>query len=164
MKDYSVGEKPEVKVYAININKTYKNINSVQQLAALMLAEPMKAAGIQGAAIYGVAMLAGVAVLPVTAALTLVGKDSVQQDFSVNFDEAYVKSLQVLKLQGKVSREDKTQGIIKATVSSAQIDLRLARISGNKTQVVVSARKYLFPKPELAGGILYAISEKLKGH
>jgi uncharacterized protein involved in outer membrane biogenesis len=162
MKDYSAGDKPEIKVYDINIKKAYKNITSVQQLVAIILVEPMKAAGIQGAAVYGVAMLAGVAVLPVTAAFTLTGKDNVQRDFAVNFDQAYAKALQVLKLQGRVSREDKAQGIIEATVNSAQIEVKLARKDGNKTQVVVSARRYLLPRPEVAGGVLYAISEKLK--
>ena len=162
LKDYSVGGEPSVKVYDINIHKNYKNITSAQQLAALILAEPMKAAGIQGATIYGAAMLTGAAVLPVAVALTLIGRDSVQQDFIATFDNAYEETLKVLKRQGKITREDKSQGIISATINSAQINVKIIKEPDNKTQVVVSARKYLFPKPEIAGGILYGISEKLK--
>lgn len=161
-KDYSDGAEPVVKVYDINMRKSYKNITSVQQLAALILAEPMKAAGIQGAAIYGVAMLTGVAVLPVAVALTLIGRDSVQQDFIATFDNAYEVSLEVLKRQDKVARGDRSRGVISATINSAKINVKIIKKANNKTQVVISARKYLLPKPAIAGGVLYGISEKLK--
>jgi hypothetical protein len=162
LKDYSSQGEPSVKVYDINIRKSYKNITSVQQLVTLILAEPMKAAGIQGAAIYEVAMLTGVAVLPVAVAVTLIGRDSVQQDFVSTFDNVYEESLKVLKRQGKITREDKSRGIISATINSAQITVKIRREADTKTQVVISARKYLLPKPEISGGILYKISEKLK--
>lgn len=162
LKDYSSAGEPIVKVYDINIRKSYKNITSVQQLVTLILAEPMKAAGIQGASIYGVAMLTGVAVLPVAVAVTLIGRDSAQQDFISSFDNVYEESLKVLKRQGKITREDKSRGMISATVNSAQITVKIKREADTKTQVVISARKYLLPKPEISGGILYKISEKLK--
>lgn len=162
LKDYNAAGEPSVKVYDINMRKSYKNITSTQQLAALVLAEPMKAAGIQGAAIYGAAMLTSVAVLPVTVAVTLIGRDSVQQDFSFSFDDVYEESLKVLKRQGKITREDKTRGIISATINSAQITVKISKKVDAQTQVVISARKYLLPKPEIAGGVLYKISEKLK--
>lgn len=161
-KDYTVAGELVVKVYDINMRKSYKNITSAQQLAALILAEPMKAAGIQGAAIYGAAMLTGVAVLPVAVALTLIGRDSVQQDFIATFDNVFEKTLNVLKRQGKITKEDKIRGIISVTINSVQINVKIIKKAGNKTQVVVSARKYLLPKPEIAGGVLYRISEKLK--
>jgi len=161
-KDYAAAGEPIVKVYDINIRKSYKNITSAQQLAALILAEPMKAAGIQGAAIYGAAMLTGVAVLPVALALTLMGRDSVQQDFITTFDNTYEEALRVLKQMGKITREGKSQGIIGAIINSAQINVKIIKKADNKTQVVVSARKYLLPKPEIAGGVIYRISEKLK--
>jgi len=161
-KDYTVAGEPVVKVYDINMRKSYKNITSAQQLAALILAEPMKAAGIQGAAIYGAVMLTGVAVLPVAVALTLIGRDSVQQDFIATFNNVFEETLKVLKRQGKITKEDKIRGIISVTINSAQINVKIIKKAGNKTQVVVSARKYLLPKPEIAGGVLYRISEKLK--
>ena len=161
-KDYSTAGEPVVKVYDINIKKNYKNITSVQQLAALILVEPMKSAGIQGAKIYGVAMLAGVAVLPVGIAATFAGRDSVQQDFAASFDNVYNVSLAVLNKMGKVTKEDKSGGIIKADINSAQVALKINKKTNNKTGLIISARKYLFPKPEIANGVLYEISEKLK--
>ena len=162
LKDYSSGAEPVIKVYDINLHKAYKNITSVQQLTALILTEPMKAAGIQGAQIYGVAMLAGVAVLPVAIVATFAGKDSVAEDFSVDFNRAYNASLSVLKVMGRISKEDKSSGVIVAEVNSAKVELRVNKKANNKTEIFVSARRYLLPRPEVAGGVLYEISGKLK--
>ena len=161
-KDYSLGVEPVIKAYDINLHKAYKNITSAQQLTALILAEPMKAAGIQGAQIYGVAMLAGVAFLPVAIVATFAGKDSVAEDFAVDFNRAYNASLSVLKVMGKISKEDRPAGVIVAEVNSAKVELRINKKANNKTEILVSARRYLLPRPEVAGGILYEISGKLK--
>ncbi len=162
LKDYSSQKEPSVKVYDININKTYKNITSAQQLAALILSEPMKSAGIEGAKIYGAAMLAGVAVLPVAVAATFIGRDSVEHDFISGFDKVFETSSIVLKKMGRLTKEDKPNGILGAEIDSAQVALKIRKKPDNKTEVVISARKYLLPKPEIAGGVLYKISEKIK--
>ncbi|MBU0503714.1 MAG: hypothetical protein ABH882_04825 [Candidatus Omnitrophota bacterium] len=161
-RDYSVAKEPVVKVYDINIHKNYKNISSAQQLAALIMAEPMKAAGIQGVAIYGVAMLSGVAVLPVAVAVRFAGRDSVEQDIRSPFDNVYNQSKAILQQKAKINRDDRPGGIISATINSVQITVRIRKKTDSLTQITVSARKYLFPKPEIAGGILYEISEKIK--
>lgn len=162
MKDYSVEGEPAVQVYDINLKKSYKNINSPQQLVALILSEPMKAAGIRGAAIYGAAMLAGVAVLPVAIGATFVGKDSAQMSFDKNFDAVYIASLEVLMHSGKVTKEDRERGRIDAEVNKANITLKLKKLTQKTTQITVSARKYLLPKPEIANGVIYQITEQLK--
>jgi uncharacterized protein involved in outer membrane biogenesis len=162
MKDYSAGAQPSVQAYDINIKKSYKNITSPQQLAALILSEPMKQAGIKGAGIYGVALLTGVGFVPVVAVVALTGKDSVQKEVNVAFDQTYGVSLDVLKQMGKVSKEDKTQGLINAEVNGASVTLKLKQVSAKATQITVSARKYMLPKQEIANGVLYQISEKIK--
>jgi len=161
-KDYSAVKEPSIKVYDINIHKSYKNITSVQQLVGLILTEPMKAAGIQGAKIYGVAMVAGVAVLPVAIAATFVGKDSAQQDFAAAFDNVYEVGLGVLKQMGKVTSIDKPGGVIGANINSVSVTLKIKKKADNKTQVIISARKYFLPRSEIAGGVLYEITQKLK--
>jgi uncharacterized protein involved in outer membrane biogenesis len=161
-KDYSAGTTPSVQVYDIAIQKNYKNITSAQQLVALILAEPMKAAGIQGAKIYGVAMLAGVAVLPVAIVANFVAKDSAAQEFTAGFDEAYETSIAVLKGMGRIEREDKAAGVITANINGANVTVKLEKSADNKTQVIASARKYLLPKPEIAGGVVFEISKKMK--
>lgn len=161
-KDYSAPGEPVVSVYDININKGYKNITSAQQLAALILAEPMKAAGIQGARIYGVSMLAGVAVLPVAAAFTFAGKDSASGDFGQSFERVYEEAEALLRQKGQLKRIDKGAGVLTASVNSVDVAVRIIRKSGHGAQVVISARKYLLPKPAIASGLLYELSEKFK--
>lgn len=161
-KDFSVGEKPSIQVYDINLNKSYKNITSVKQLIALLMSEPMKAVGIKSAAIYGVSVIAGVAVLPVAVAGSMVKRDSVEEVFDADFQAAYSISLAILKDIGEVYLEDKEDGIIKAKVEGCKVSLRIRSLSPKSTQVTVSARKFNFPKPQIAGGILYRISERLK--
>ncbi len=161
-KDYSHGGYPAIKVYDIGINKEYRNINSVNQLVVLVLSEPMKSAGIEGAKIYAAAMLAGAAVLPVSVAVTLAGKDNAQQVFAVSQDNAYSTSLKVLGQMGRIVKEDRSSGIIEAEVDSTQVSLKINKKGNNRVEIFASARRYLLPRPEIAAGVIYAISEKLK--
>jgi hypothetical protein len=161
-KDYSGAGEPSIKVYGINLNKSYKNITSAEQLAALIISEPMKEAGIRGAKIYAVSALAGAAFFPVAVAATLTGKDYAQQDFSLGKDEMYRVCLAALRESGAVSREDRNIYLITGEVQGASITIKLQEKSSRNTQVSISARKYLLPKPEIASGILYKIQQKLK--
>jgi len=162
MKDYTVSKEPAIQVYDINIHKNYEHITSAQQLAALILTEPMKAAGIRGAAIYGVAALTGVAILPVGIAATFISKDSAQQEFTAGIDTAYQASLAVAKQMGTVGLEDRAHHSIRVTVNKVRIEIKLKETADKKTHIVVSARKLLFPKPQIAAGVLYSIAEKIK--
>lgn len=162
MKDYSAAEEPIISVFEINIDKDYKNITSVQQLAVLILSEPMKAAGIKGAAIYGVAMVAGVAILPVAVAATFVGKDSAQAELDATFEQACKATEHVLDSSGRLTRKNGKTGCVGGDVRGASIGVKLDRISQTKTSITVSARKFMLPRPEIASGIIYKIKEELK--
>lgn len=161
-KDYSVSGPTAIKVYDIGIKKTYKNITSAQQLAALIITEPLKAAGIQGLGIYGVSVLTGVAALPVAAVFTFAGKDYSRAEYDVSWEKTYETSLSVLKESGTVKKENKTIGIINAEVRGAKVTLKLKKVTEKKTEITISARKYMLPQPEAAAGIIYSISGKLK--
>lgn len=161
-KDYTVGTEPGVRVYEVNKHKSYKGVPTAQQLALLVLAEPMKAAAIKNAQIYGVAMFAGVAVLPVGIAATFIGKDSVLQTLDVSFERAYAVSLEVLKRMGRITKEDAADGAIKASVNGSMVALQLRKAADNKTEITISARKYMLPRLEIAGGVLYQVLDKLQ--
>ena len=161
-KDYTVGTEPSVRVFEVNRRKSYKSIPTAQQLALLVLSEPMKATAIKNSEIYGVAMLAGVAVLPVGVAATFIGKDSVQQIIDVSFEHAYEVSLEVAKRMGRITKDDVPNGTIKANINGAMVALILRKGAGNKTEITISARKYMFPKLDIAGGVLYQIFDKLQ--
>ncbi len=161
-RDYSVEGQPAVKVYDINLKKTYKNITSVQQLVALIITEPLKAAGIQGAKVYGASALAGVAALPVMAAFTITGKDYVEETFNVTMERAYDAGLQAIKTAGKVIGEDRSGSTISAAVSGARVTFKLKKLSQNSTQVTISAHKFGLPQAETASGVMYRLKERLK--
>ena len=160
-KDFRV-EPPSVEVHEIGISKSYKNITSPQQLAALVLMEPMKSAGIKGAAIYGAAALTGVGLVPVVAGSILLGKDNVEKEFGGGYPRVYDACLAVLQQGGSVKSEDRGGGMITGEVPGGSVTIRLEKDSGGKVKVTVSARKMMLPKPDVAGGVLYQISERLK--
>jgi len=161
-KDYTVGTEPSVRVYDVNRHKSYKGIPTAQQLALLVLAEPMKAAAIKNAQVYGVAMLTGVAALPVAAVATFIGKDYVQQIIDASFEHVYEISLEVVRRMGRITKDDASGGVIKANINGAMVALILRKNADNKTEITISARKYMFPKLDIAGGVLYQILDKLQ--
>jgi hypothetical protein len=149
-------------VHEVNVHKTYKGIPSLRQLTLLVLAEPMKAAAIKTAEIYGVAMLTGVAALPISVAATFLGKDSVREVIDVQSVQLYDISLAVVKRMGTITRHDPVQGVIKANIRGAMVALELRKKKSNKTEITISARKYMLPKLDIAGGVLYQILDKLR--
>ena len=161
-KDYTIGTEPSVRVYDVNRHKSYKGVPTAEQLALLVLAEPMKAAAIKNAKIYGVALVSGVAVLPVAVAATFIGKDSVQQIIDASFEHVYEISLEVTKRMGTITKHDASNGVIKANINGAMVALILRKGADNKTEITISCRKYMFPKPDIAGGVLYQILDKLQ--
>ena len=160
-KDYTASGEPLVKVYDININKTYKNITSLRQLVMLILTEPMKSAGIKGAKIYGLAALTGVGFVPIAVGTTIMGKDNAQETFAVGFNKAYDAALNVLTKSGTIKNANEQVGSISASVKGIEVTVRITE-DGNKAKIKVSARKYFLPKPEIASGVIHQIKEELK--
>ncbi len=162
LKDYTQGQEPLVQVFDVNLkDKTYKDIESAQQLVALVLVEAMKPTAIKGAKIYGAATILGVGFLPAGIAGTLLSKDSARAEFNVSMDQAYQTALEVIKKNGMITEENKTGGAIKADVNGHNVTAKIAKSDQGKTEIVIAARKFLIPKPEVAQGILYQIQEKL---
>ncbi len=161
-KDYTIGTEPSVRVYDVNTHKSYKGIPTAQQLALLVLAEPMKTAGIKGAAIYGAAMLTGPVALPVLVAATFIGKDSVQQIIDIKFERMYKVSLEVVERMGTITEHDASKGVIKANINGTMVALILRKAADNKTEITISARKFIFSQLDIAGGVLYQILDKLQ--
>ena len=161
-KNYIGGAEPRVRVYDINRHSSYKRIPTLQQLTFLVLAEPLKAAAIKEAAVYQVAMLTGVAALPVALAATFIGKDSVRQVIDASFEHIYEVSLEVIKRMGRITKEDAPNGAVKANINGSMVALQLRQEADNKTEITISARKYMFPMLDIAGGVLYQILDKLQ--
>lgn len=160
-KDYTASGEPLIKVYDVNIQKTYKNITSAHQLALLILTEPMKEAGIKGAKIYGLAALTGVGFVPIAVGSTILGKDSNEEIVDFNYNKVYDAALKVITKSGAVKSANKEAGIINADVNNATVTVYITEAEKG-AKIKVSARKYFLPKPEVASGIIYKIKEELK--
>ena len=162
-KDYTRGKEPLVQVFDVNLkNNIYRDIQSAQQLAALILVEAMKPTAIKGAKIYGVATILGAGFLPAGIAGTLLGKNSAQAEFSASFDQAYQTALDVLRKNGTIVSASQTGGVIKADLNGHNLTAKITKSGQGKTAIVIAARKLLIPQPEVAQGILYQIQEKIK--
>ncbi len=162
-KDYTQGQEPLVQVFDVHLkDKTYKDIKSAQQLAALIMVEAMKPTAIKGAKIYGVAAILGAGFLPAGIAGTLLGKDSAQAEFGSSFDKVYQTALEVMGKAGTIVSTNEPEGLIKADVNGRNVTAQIAKLDQGKTQITIAARKFLIPQPEVAQGILYQIQEKLK--
>lgn len=163
VKDYTGGgDKPYVQTYDIGMKKAYKNINNPAQLTAVILSEAMAPTALKGASVYGIAALAGVAILPVGVGAILSGEDSASSEFASDLDKSYSLVLSVLKDSGKLIKEDKNSGLIEGNIKGTKVTIKIIKTAKNTTEVTVSARKLLIPRPEVARGLLYSISQKLK--
>jgi hypothetical protein len=160
-KDYTADPAPRVNVHNIDKQKSYKGIPTVRQLIFLVLAEPMKAAAIENAAIYGASLATGFTILPIVVATKFIGKDHVQNVVDVNFEDVYKVSLEVMEDMGQIAKDDPAGGVIKATIRGARVALALKRVNDDKTEITISARRFMFPQMEAAAGILYQIVDKL---
>lgn len=162
-KDYGRGTEPSVQTFNVNLNnKTYRDIQSAQQLSALILVEAMKPTAIKGAKIYGVSTLLGVGFLPAGIAGALLGEDSARQEFDVAYDQAYRAVIEAIRDKGTIQSEKQDQGVAKAEVNGHSVSAKVTRLDQRKTEVVVTARKLLMPKPEMAQEILSEIQQRLK--
>ena len=163
VKDYTKGEPPVVQAYDIGVtNKVYKNITSAEQFAALIMVEAMGPTAMRGAAIYSAATILGVGFLPAGVIGALIGKDSGTADFDVDFERAFKAAGEVARKIGKNVTEDKKAGLIKAKVEGVDVKVEIVKKGEKKAGVKVSARQLMLPKPEVANGVLYQITEKLK--
>jgi hypothetical protein len=161
-KDYTIGTEPGERVYDVNIHKSYKGILTAQQLALLVLADPLKAAAIKNSESNGVDLLTGVTVLPIAVAATCIGKNSVHQIIDAGFEHVYEISLEVVKRIGTVTQVDASSGVIKANINGTMVALILRKSAGNKTEIMISACKYVFPELDIAAWVLYQIIDTLQ--
>ena len=74
----------------------------------------------------------------------------------------YDVSLGIVKRMGKVNKGSISDRFIAASIEGASVTIKLKQVSSKTVNITISARKFMFPRQEMAGGILYQISEQLK--
>ncbi|MDD5155545.1 MAG: hypothetical protein PHF11_03565, partial [Candidatus Omnitrophica bacterium] len=128
----------------------------------LIVAEPLKAAGIKGAGVYGIAMFTGVGAIPVAVGATLFKKDTSEAEFKATQEAVFAAALRIAGKNGRVISQDRQKGLIRAKISGADISIDISGMPSGGSRVTVSARKYFIPKPELASGLLYEIKREIE--
>jgi len=162
-KEYDSKGNPVIKTFDIDIkNRTYQNITSAKQLIGLLLIESMKASAIRGAKIYGAVSLASVAFAPAGLAMVFTAKDSIGDSFDVAFDEAYKVCLEVVGSIGKIKNTNRGTGVIKARVEGASVTIKLDEVAPGRTNLTVSARRFMLPKLQVSGMVLHKITKQLR--
>jgi len=160
-KDYQP-QKPFTQVYQVNVkNKEYKNITSAQSLASLIIVQAMAPTAIKGAAIYGASGLAGVAFLPLAAAVMFTGKDSDSAELNINSKKVFDAATKAILNMGRIISSSGPKGQLNAEVNGHNINIDIKEISRGKSLITVSAKKLAMPKPEAAAGVLFEIKKIL---
>ncbi|MDD3374719.1 MAG: hypothetical protein PHY73_03220 [Candidatus Omnitrophica bacterium] len=163
IKDYTKGELPTVLAYDIGIkNKIYTNIQSAQELVARIMLDAMGPIGLKSAAIYGAATALGVAFLPAGIAGILIGEDSVVGIYKSSPDKVFDKALELLQKIGTIKKSNTQRKTITANVYGADVNLTISINTDKKTEVRIKARQLMAPKDEIAGGVLYQLSQEIK--
>jgi len=162
VKDYSVDGPVEVLAYDIGIkNKTYRDINSPQALATIVLTQAMAPTALRSAALYAAATALGVAFLPAGVAGVMLGKDSAEDVFDLPASKVYDQAFTFLSEMGEITVRQPNAGILKGNVRGAEITLSVTDLGQGQTKVIITARKMLLPKAEIAQGLLYQLSEDM---
>ncbi len=162
-KDFSKGgEQPVIQVYEGIHDKTFKDITSVQQLAMLIIVQGIAPTAIKSAAVYAAASFLGLSFFPASVVGALIGKDSAVSEFDHPYNKVYETVLMMIKKGGQIKTENQSTGIIKAKINGCDVTIKMEQLTKRKVQITISARQMLLPKAEIAQGILYQISQKLK--
>ena len=157
----NAGSSPQV--FYLNIkDKIFRDITSAHQFATLILWETLKSTTIKTAAIQAVASKFGYGSMVIGVVNSLLSPDEVSVEFKKGYDQVFAVCLKVIQSQGVVKEEVKQSGLIKANVEGADVVIKMSRLTNNRVNVTVSARKLLLPKPEVAGSVMYTIEDKLK--
>ncbi|MEW6170913.1 MAG: hypothetical protein AB1472_05100 [Candidatus Omnitrophota bacterium] len=161
-KDFSLSDRPLPEIKDINIKKIYKNVTSFNQLAMLILADSLGSTFLKGMETYGIYALATTYIIPIKITTSLIAKDSIEASFNADFNNVYEISLKAMDRVGEIIKQDRKLGVIKGKIHSVDIIIRILQREKDKINIIIAARKMMFPKPNIAESILYEISERLK--
>ena len=161
-KDYFKKATPEILVYNVNFkDRVLKNIDSVPKLVGGIIMQAVKRTAIQGAGMYAAAAVMGVGFLPGAVLGVVVAKDDAIQDFPKGYGQVFDACLKFIKDRGQLVKSDKDKGFIEGKIEGTDVKVKFEKLSWFKTRVTISARKFMLPRREFAGGLLYQIGQRL---
>ncbi len=164
LEDYSHAPPVRVEAYDVNIkDQKIRNINGLPKLVASVMVEAMKPTAIRSAGLMAAEAFLGIGFLPAVAIGIAVAQDDVKADLNYSFDRVYQETLKLIRGQlGTVIKEDSQKGLILAKVYGCSITINVLDTGWNKSHIRIKARQYLLAKLEIANGLLYQLTQKLK--
>jgi hypothetical protein len=154
---------PIIQAYDLNLkDKTILNVNSVPKLVGLVMFEALKPTAIQSAGMYAATTLLGVGFLPGLAIGVAIANDKAVSELPHSMDQVYQQILKMVQRLGKVKSTDNSAGKIYAKVYDCDITIEVQSQGWNQSKIMIKARKYLLPKPEIAAGLMYQLKEELR--
>jgi len=163
MEDHTHAPPVRVEAYDVGIkNQKIRNINGLPKLVACVLVEAMKPTAIRSAGLYAAETLLGVGFLPALAIGIAVAKDDVNADLNHPFGTVYQETLKLVQELGTVKKADGQKGQILAKVYGCDITINLQDTGWGKSHIRIKAREYFLAKLEIANGLLYQLTERLK--
>ena len=159
-KDYSLGPEPTIKVYDIGLrDKVIKDITSVEELAVSVLVQAMGPTAIRSVGLYAAATLMGVGFLPAGVLGLVVAKDDATGIFYNSYRHIFNDCVDYVEQVGTLKKKQLDKGMISAKIDGYDVKFQIKEIKRKKTEVVINVRKFMLPKPEIAGGILYKLEK-----
>lgn len=163
VKDFTHASPEVVEVYNVAIkDKTIRNIDGAPKLIASVMVEALKPTAVRSAGLMAATTLLGVGFLPAVAFGAIVAIDDAKGQVHQSFNRVYQESLKLVQALGSVKHEDLKQGQILAKVYGCDITINIQDKGWGQAGIMIKARKYMLAKPEIAAGLLYQLTEKLK--
>jgi hypothetical protein len=162
VEDYTHAPPLRVSAYDVGVkNLKIRHINGLPKLVTIVLFEALKPTAIRSAGLYAATTVLGVTFLPAVAIGLAVAPDSASADLNDSNGRVFQESLQLVKdLQGTVKKTD--QEHIWAKVYNCDIVFTVQDKGWGRSHVSIKAREYLLPRLEIANGLLYQLTERLK--
>jgi hypothetical protein len=164
MEDYSHAPPVRVVAYDVGIkDQKIHNINGLPKLVAYVVVDALKPTAIRSAGLFAAEAVLGIGFLPAVAIGIAIAQDDVNADVNHSLSESYQQSLKLInELEGTIKKEDHNNGMICAKVYGCDIVFTISDKGWGRSNIKIKARQYLLPKLEVANGLLYQLTEKLK--
>lgn len=163
LEDYTHAPPVRVEAYDVNIkDQKIRNINGIPKLVTCVIVDALKPTAIHSAGLMAAEAVLGVGFLPAVAIGIAIAQDNEDTDLNYSFDRVYQESLKLVQELGTVKNADTKKGQIIAKVYGCNITINIQDKGWFKSNIRIKARQYLLAKLEIANGLLYQLTERLK--
>ena len=138
------------------------NHDNLYELISRVLLEALKPTAIRKAGMFATTSLLGAGFLPGAALGIIVAKDDASAQYELPYKKVFEEVIKLINELGNLKKTDNAKGVIFAKIYDCDVSFEIKQIDKKSVTVKVKARKYMLARPNIASGILYQLTEKLK--